>query len=115
MFADYPSLQLGIRLNMRFVHAAAAIGIAIAALFIAQAMLTETSAHADLSGYRRCVGKVTEPVAGRDPQNLQLVGTVEQDLNSGASPAAEAQKVARMGFDPPLANAIVQCVIEEHP
>lgn len=100
---------------MRFIHAAAAIGIAIAVLFIASAMLIETSAHADFSGYRSCVGKMTEPVAEHDPQNLQLVGVIEQDLDSGVPPAAEAQKVAQMGFDPSFANGIVQCVIEERP
>jgi hypothetical protein len=102
-------------LTVRFVHSVAAIGIAVAVMFIASAMLVETSAHADFSGYRRCVGRMTESVAGRDPQNLQLVGVIEQDLDSGVSPAAEAQKVAQMGFDPPFAKGIVQCVIEERP
>jgi hypothetical protein len=100
---------------VRFIHAAAAIGIAIAVVFIASAMLMATPAHADFSGYRRCVGKMTEPVAERDPQNLQLVGEIEQDLDSGVSPAAETQKVAQKGFDPSFAKGIVQCVIEERP
>jgi hypothetical protein len=59
------------------------------------------SAHADISGYRRCVGNIREvPLGEPDPLSLQLSGLIEQDLNSGVSPAAEAQKVALMGFDP---------------
>lgn len=114
-FADYPALQLGIHLTVRFIYVAVATGIAIAALFIAPAVLMSASAHADFSGYRRCVGKMTEPLSEPDPQSLQLVGTIEQDLDSGVTPAAEAQKVTQMGFDAHLANGIVQCVIEEHP
>ncbi|OBI46987.1 hypothetical protein A5708_12120 [Mycobacterium colombiense] len=94
---------------------AAAIGTAVAVLFSAPATLMVASAHADFSGYRRCVGKMTEPISGHDPQNLQLVGVIEQDLDSGVPPAAEAQRVAKMGFDPSFANGIVQCVIEERP
>ncbi|OSC27370.1 hypothetical protein B8W69_14395 [Mycobacterium vulneris] len=94
---------------------AAAIGTAIAVLFSAPATLMVASAHADFSGYRSCVGKMTEPVAGHDPQNLQLVGVIEQDLDSGVSPPAEAQRVAQTGFDPSFAKGIVQCVIEERP
>ncbi|CAM3414174.1 hypothetical protein MYCO108962_19280 [Mycobacterium colombiense] len=94
---------------------AAAIGAAIAVLFSAPATLTVAAAHADFSGYRRCVGKMTEPMSGHDPQNLQLVGVIEQDLDSGVSPAAEAQRVSHMGFDPSFASGIVQCVIEERP
>lgn len=91
------------------------MGTAIAVLFSAPATLVVASAHADFSGYRRCVGKMTEPVSGHDPQNLQLVGVIEQDLDSGVAPNAEAQKVAQMGFDPAFARGIVQCVIEERP
>lgn len=101
--------------NVRFVSVAVAVVIAIAVLLICPAVLMGASAHADYSGYRRCVGKITEPVSEPDPQNLQLVGVIEQDLNSGVSPAAEAQKVTQMGFNPGLANGIVQCVIEERP
>ncbi|WP_406816571.1 hypothetical protein [Mycobacterium sp. M23085] len=100
---------------MRLLYVVAAVGLALAVLFIGPAVMTGASAHADYSGYRSCVGKMTEPVAGRDPQNLQLVGTIEQDLDSGVPPAAEAQKVAQMGFDPSFANGIVRCVIEERP
>lgn len=101
---------------MRVIPVAAAVGIGIAALFIAPAALMGASARADFSGYTNCVGRVTQvPLWEHDPQNLQMVGVVEQDLNSGVSPAAEAQRVTQMGFDARLANRIVECVIQEHP
>jgi hypothetical protein len=100
---------------MRYIYRAVAAGLAVAVLLIAPAVLMGASAHADFSGYRRCVGKITEPVGEADPQNLQLIGEIEQDLNSGVTPAAEAQRVSHKGFNPQLANGIVQCVIEEHP
>jgi hypothetical protein len=99
---------------VRCIYVVAAVGVAIGALIVGPAVLS-ASAHADYSGYRRCVGKMTEPIAGHDPQNLQLVGVIEQDLDSGVSPAADAQRVAHMGFDPSFANGIVACVIEERP
>ncbi|OBF75084.1 hypothetical protein A5750_11230 [Mycobacterium sp. 852002-51613_SCH5001154] len=108
-FADYFALYPGTQVTVRFFSVAAAVGIAIATLLAAPA-------RADLSGYGNCVGSVTEvPLWEHDSQNQQLIGVVEQDLNSGVSPAAEAQKVSRMGFDPRLANRIVECVIQEHP
>ncbi len=91
---------------------------AVAALVIAPMILLfgAPSAHADLSGYRRCVANITQlPITEPDPQNMNRVGLIEQDLKSGATPAAEAQKVAGMGFDQRAADAIVQCVIEENP
>jgi len=100
---------------VRVINVTAVSTIAIAVSLIAPTVLTDAAAHADLSGYRRCVGKITEPVSEPDPQNLQLVGVIKQDLNSGVAPEAEARKVTQMGFDAPLANGIVQCVIEEHP
>lgn len=91
---------------------------AVAALVIAP-MITPSgapSAHADLSGYRRCVANITQlPLSEPDPQNMNRVGLIQQDLKSGATPAAEAQKVAGMGFDQRAADAIVQCVIQENP
>ncbi|GAA4290881.1 hypothetical protein GCM10023161_36320 [Mycobacterium paraffinicum] len=108
-FADYIALHLGTQVNVRFFPVAAAVGIAIATLVAAPA-------RADLSGYGNCVGSIKEvPLWERDSQNQQLIGVIEQDLNSGVSPAAEAQKVSHMGFDPRLANRIVECVIQEHP
>jgi hypothetical protein len=101
---------------MRFANVAAAIGMAVALLFAPVVLIGAPSAHADSSGYRRCVGSVKNvPLSSHDPANMQLVGTVEMDLKSGVSPSAEAQKVAQMGFEPELANAIVQCVMEENP
>jgi hypothetical protein len=102
---------------MRFTHVAAVFGTAFVALPIAPVVLIEApSAHADLSGYRRCVGAIKElPLSEPDPQSSQRAGLIEQDLKSGISPAAEAQKVAQMGFDQNTAGAIVQCVIEENP
>ncbi len=114
-FADYSWFQLGIPLTVRFIYLAVAAGLAVAVLFIAPVVLMGAPAHADFSGYRSCVGKITEPIGEADPQNLQLIGVIEQDLNSGVTPAAEAQRVSHMGFDPQLANGIVQCVIEERP
>ena len=102
---------------MRFTYVAAAVGMAIAVLFIAPVVLMgASSAHADLSGYRRCVGNISElPVGEPDPQNLQRARLIEQDLKTGVSPAAEAQKVEQTGFDSRAADAIVQCVMEENP
>jgi hypothetical protein len=99
---------------MRFTYFAAAVGMAIA---VAPVVLLEASpAHADISGFNRCVGGIKElPLGEPDPQNVQRAGVIEQDLKSGVSPAAEAQKVAQMGFDQQAAAAVVQCVIEENP
>jgi len=100
---------------MRFTNVAAAVGMAV--LVIGPILLFKAPpAHADLSGYRRCVANITElPVTEPDPQNMNRVGLIEQDLKSGVSPGAEARKVAGMGFDQRSADAIVQCVIEENP
>src|ERR1700739_2142994 len=101
---------------MRIIYVTAAVGMAIAVLLIAPAVLMGASAHADTYGYDRCVGDIPEiPLQAPDPQNLQLVGEIEQDLNSGVPPTAEAQKVTQKGFDLRVANGIVQCVTQEHP
>ena len=102
---------------MRFTYVAAAVGMAVAVVFIAPVVLMEaSSAHASIDGYGRCVGNVREvPLAEPDPLSLQLARLVEMDLKSGVSPATEAQKVAQMGYDPNLAGAIVQCVMESNP
>jgi hypothetical protein len=115
-FADYPSSHLGTQLPMRSMQVTAAVGLAAAVLFIAPAALVGATARADFSGYTNCVASVTEvPLWEHDSKNMQLVGVIEQDLNSGVAPAAEAQKVAQMGFDARLANRIVECVIQERP
>ncbi|BBZ74611.1 hypothetical protein [Mycobacterium paraseoulense] len=96
-------------MTVRFFSVAAVLGMVVA-------MLVAAPARADLSGYGNCVGSITEvPLWEHDYQNQQLIGVIEQDLNSGVSPAAEAQKVSHMGFDPRLANRIVECVIQERP
>lgn len=98
---------------MRFSSVAAVAALVIAPMIL---LLGAPSAHADLSGYRRCVANITQlPITEPDPQNMNRVGQIQQDLKSGVSPAAEAQKVAGMGFDQRAADAIVQCVIEENP
>ncbi len=98
---------------MRFSSVAAVAALVIAPMIL---LFGAPSAHADLSGYRRCVANITQlPITEPDPQNMNRVGVIEQDLKSGATPAAEAQKVAGMGFDQRAADAIVQCVIEENP
>ena len=101
---------------MRFTNVAA-VGTAFAALSIAPVVLTSVpSAHADLSGYFRCVGGIEElPLNEPDPQNVQRARLIAQDLKSGVSPAAETQKVAQMGFDANTAGVVVRCVIEENP
>jgi hypothetical protein len=102
---------------MRFTYVAAAVGTAIAVLLIAPAVLMgASSAHADISGYRRCVGNIAEvPLGEPSTLSLQLARDIEQDLNSGVSPAAEAQKIAQTGFDPRVADAVVHCVMENNP
>lgn len=98
---------------MRSLYVAVAMGIAIAVLSVAP---VAAPARADLNGYGNCVGSIDEvPLWEHDPQNQQLIGSIEQDLNAGVSPAAEGQKVSRMGFDPRLANRIVECVVQERP
>lgn len=103
--------------SMRFRTVAAAVGMAGAVLSVVPVVLIEAPpAHADISGYRRCVGAVKEvPLSEPDPSSLQLARLVEMDLKAGASPAAEAQKVGQMGYDPHLASAIVRCATEENP
>ncbi len=102
---------------MRYIRGTAAVGTAVAVQFVAPIVLMGVApAHADISGYRNCVGNITElPLQAPDPKSLQLARLIEQDLNSGVPPAAEAQKVSQRGFDAGASTAIVQCVIEERP
>lgn len=100
---------------MRFIHAAATVGIAVAVSSVAPIVLMP-SAHADFAGYRRCVGLIRNlPMSAPDLNNSYLPGVIEQDLNSGVSPAAETQKVTQMGFEPRVAGAVVHCVIQNNP
>jgi hypothetical protein len=102
---------------MRSTYLAAAAGMLIAVLLFAPVVLMgASSAHADLSGYGRCVGNIREvPLSEPDPQSVQLARLIEMDLKSGVSPAAEAQKVAQTGFDARVAGGVVQCVMQENP
>lgn len=101
---------------MRSTYVAAAAGMVGAVLLIAPGVIGAPSAHADLSGYRRCVGNIKEiPLTEPDPQSLQLARLIEMDLKSGASPAAETQKVAQTGFDAHVADGVVQCVMQNNP
>ncbi len=108
---------MGMYASMRFIYVAAAFGMAVAVLLIAPVVLMGApSAHADYGGYRHCVGNIHEiPLAEGDPQNLYTARLIEQDLESGVSPAAEAQKVAQMGFDPRVADAVVHCAMQNNP
>ncbi|BBZ39372.1 hypothetical protein [Mycobacterium conspicuum] len=94
----------------------AALGTAGAVLLIAP-VIGASPAHADISGYRRCVAGNAQqlPLRAPDPLSMQLVGEIEQALKSGVSPDAEAQRVAQTGFDQHAANAVVQCVIQNYP
>lgn len=99
------------------IYVAAAAGMLSAVLLMAPVVLLgASSAHADISGYRRCVGNIQEiPLNEPDPQSLQLARLVEMDLKSGASPAAEAHKITQTGFDTRVADGVVQCVLQENP
>ncbi len=101
---------------MRITSFTATLGMAGAVLLIAP-VLGASPAQADISGYRRCIGASTAglPLREPDPLSLQLAGQIKQELNSGVSPAAEAQRVAQTGFDQHAANAVVQCVIQNYP
>lgn len=102
---------------MRSTLVAAAIGMAVAALSMAPTVLIGASpAHADFSGYSRCVGNVQQvPLSEPDPQSMQLARQVVMDLKAGVSAAAEAGKLQQMGFDPHFAAVIVKCAAQEQP
>lgn len=96
---------------MRLITVAGAIGAAVAV-----PLMLAAPAHADMSGYRRCVGNIAQlPRSEPEPKSAQLAGWIEQDLKSGVSPEAESQKLAQHGFDPHSADVIVHCVMEENP
>jgi hypothetical protein len=102
----------GIHAFMRFTYATAAIGIA--ASFTAPLM--GASAHADSSGYSNCLANLRDnPVTQPDPRNMYTARLIEMDLQSGIPPAAEARKVAQMGFDTRTAEGIVRCVMQNNP
>lgn len=113
-FADYPSLQLGICMSMRFTYVAAAVGMAVAALFTAPVVLMgASSAHADtgINGYLRCVESAGVPPRQRAEDWLPTIHVIEAHLNAAESPAEVAEKLAGMGVKPNDAGAEVQCVV----
>jgi hypothetical protein len=102
--------------RMSFKHAVAAVGAAIAVALVGPVGLVMSAAHADDDGYFRCVANIRNiPLSAPDPNNVYLAGIIEQDLKSGVPPAAEAQKVGQMGFEPRVANGIVHCVMQNNP
>lgn len=103
----------GMHASMSFKHAVAAVGVALVGPL---GLVQMSAAHADDDGYFRCVANIRNiPLSAPDPNNVFLAGTIEQDLKSGVSPAAEAQKVGQMGFEPRVANGIVHCVMQNNP
>jgi hypothetical protein len=71
------------------------------------------SAHADVNGYMTCL---QNQLGSRvDSSFVSLGRSVERDLSSGVSPAAEVQALERLGLAPAAATAIVQCVIAYNP
>jgi hypothetical protein len=101
-------------------YVAAAVGMAIAVLFIAPVVLTgASSAHADtgVNGYLRCIKSDAEPpppgVHARDW--FPIVRTIETGLNSAESPAEVADKLVGMGVKPNDAVTQVQCVLANEP
>jgi hypothetical protein len=101
---------------MRFTYVAAAVGTAVAVPLMGSALTGAPSAHADFSGYSRCVGNVQQvPLSEPDSQSMQLARQVVMDLKAGVSPSAEAGKLQQMGFDPHFAAVIVKCAAQEQP
>ena len=78
-----------------------------------------SSAHADtgVNGYLRCIKSDAEP----PPQAVHagdwfpIVKVIEQDLDSGESPAHVADILVGMGVKPNDAVTQVQCVLANEP
>jgi hypothetical protein len=104
---------------MRFIYVAAAVGMAIAVLFIAPVVLMgASSAHTDtgINGYLRCIKSDGVPPPGVPVGDwLPSVRVIETGLNSGLSQAEVAQKLVGMGVKPNDAVAQVQCVVANEP
>jgi hypothetical protein len=101
---------------MRIIYVAAAVGMAVAVLFIAPAVLMgASSAHADSNSYLRCMGSDAEAPPGPAREWSGSVRVIETDLDSGGSPAQVAQILAGMGVKPNDAAAQVQCVVANWP
>jgi hypothetical protein len=101
---------------MRFIYVAAAVGMAVAILFIAPVVLIwASSAHADTNGYLRCIKSDEVAPLGPAREWLPSVRVIETDLDSGDSPAQAAQILAGMGVKPNDAVTQVQCVVANWP
>jgi hypothetical protein len=103
---------------MRFTYVAAAVGMAIAVLFMAPVVLMgASSAHADtgINGYLRCIESAGVPPRQRAEDWSLTVRVIKGGLNSAESPAEVAQKLAAMGVKPNDAVAEVQCVMANEP
>lgn len=99
-------------------YLAAAVGMAIAVLFIVSVVLTRaSSARADtgmMSGYLRCIDSAGVPPRQHAEDWSPTINVIEFNLNNAESPAEVAQKLAAMpsmGVKPNDALAEVQCVM----
>ncbi|MEB3980413.1 hypothetical protein OQ968_03955 [Mycobacterium sp. 663a-19] len=103
------------------IYVAAAVGMAIAVLFMTPVVLLigASSAHADtgVNGYLRCMhSDAAPPPPGVRPGDwFPLVRSIETDLDSGESPAQIAQTLEGMGVKPSDAVTQVQCVVANQP
>jgi hypothetical protein len=108
----------GVYASMRFVYVAAAVGMAIAVLFIAPVVLMAASfGHADtgMSGYLRCIQSAGVPPRQPAEDWRPTIRIINGDPSSGESPAEVAQKLAGRGAKPNDAVAEVQCVLANQP
>lgn len=102
--------------SMRFIYVAAAVGMAVAILFIAPVVLMGASpAHADTKSYLRCIGSDAEAPLGAARDWSPSVSAIETHLDSGDSPAQVAQILTGMGVKPNDAVTQVQCVLANWP
>ena len=98
-------------------YVAAAVGMAVAAMFSASVALTGASpAHADtgMSGYLGCVDSAGVPPKQQAEDWSPTIKVIEWNLNNAESPAQVAQKLVAMpgmGVKPNDALAEVQCVM----
>jgi hypothetical protein len=99
---------------------AAAVGMAIAVLLIAPAVLIGApSAHADtdINGYVQCLGGDAKPpppgVSAEDW--FPSIRVIAGDLDSGVDPAQVALRLVDMGVKPNDAVTRVRCFIANEP
>ena len=106
-------------MSMRLSYVAAAVGMAIAVLFIAPVALMGPFAHADngTEGYLRCIkSDAPPPQRGVDrPDYLPFVKFIQANFGSAVPPAQIVAKLVDMGYKPNDAVLLVQCVIATQP